>query len=76
MQDSIHNFAVNMDMISELSNEFIFENREVNNNGVNLSNKTFVITGSLIHYKNRNELVSAIESIGGKVSGSVSIKTS
>ena len=76
MQDSIHNFAVNMDMISKLSNEFIFENREVNNNGVNLSNKTFVITGSLIHYKNRNELVSAIESIGGKVSGSVSVKTS
>lgn len=41
-----------------------------------LSGKTFVITGSLSHYKNRNELISVIEGLGGKVSGSVSKKTS
>lgn len=41
----------------------------------NIRGKTFVITGSLNHYKNRDELVSVIESNGGKVAGSVSIKT-
>ncbi len=38
--------------------------------------KTFVITGSLEHFANRNELKTLIESLGGKVAGSVSSKTS
>ena len=62
--------------ISELMEEFVFHNAEKNTNNIDLSNKTFVITGSLTHYKNRDELVSVIESMGGKVSGSVSAKTS
>jgi DNA ligase (NAD+) len=33
---------------------------------------TFVITGDVHHYKNRNELKAYIESQGGKVTGSVS----
>ena len=37
--------------------------------------KTFVITGSLHHYENRDALKKAIEEAGGKVSGSVSAKT-
>lgn len=37
---------------------------------------TFVITGSLETYQNRNELKKAIESAGGKVAGSVSKNTS
>jgi len=41
-----------------------------------LENKVFVITGSLEHFRNRDELVELIESKGGKVSGSVSSKTS
>ena len=36
---------------------------------------TVVITGKLNHYKNRSELQTAIEKIGGKVVGSVSAKT-
>lgn len=40
-----------------------------------LSGMTFVITGSLNHYDNRDALVSVIEQNGGKVSGSVSAKT-
>lgn len=36
---------------------------------------TFVITGSLNHYANRDALVTVIEQNGGKVSGSVSAKT-
>lgn len=63
--------------IAELIGEFNF--RESDNNGnvkQVLEGKTFVITGSLKAYKNRDELVSVIERNGGKVSGSVSAKTS
>lgn len=37
--------------------------------------RTFVITGKLNHYKNRDELKTLIESLGGKVTGSVTSKT-
>ena len=37
--------------------------------------KTFVITGSLDHFENRNALKAVIEAGGGKVAGSVSSKT-
>ena len=37
---------------------------------------TFVVTGDVHHYKNRNELKAYIESQGGKVTGSVSKSTS
>ncbi len=76
MQNGIHNFVVNMDMISDLADEFTFEKVEEKSSGVDLSGKVFVITGSLVHYKNRDELVGVIESLGAKVSGSVSAKTS
>lgn len=67
----------NKDMFYELAEEFIFSSKKENGNiSVDLSGKVFVITGSLTHYKNRDELVSIIESMGGKVSGSVSAKTS
>lgn len=41
-----------------------------------LADKVFVITGSLNHYSNRNELKELIENLGGKVTGSVTGKTS
>ena len=37
--------------------------------------QTFVITGNVHHFANRNEIKEIIESRGGKVSGSVSAKT-
>ena len=40
-----------------------------------LEGKTFVITGSLNHFANRDELKKIIEDRGGKVAGSVSSKT-
>ena len=69
---------INRDMFYELIEKFIFAtNKKENDNiSVDFSEKIFVITGSLTHYKNRDELVSVIESMGGKVSGSVSTKTS
>lgn len=67
---------LHMSGIEALSEEFIFAKRECNSSKSDLSGKTFVITGSLNHYKNRDELVGVIESLGGKISGSVSSKTS
>ena len=68
---------INRNVFYELEEEFVFTNKKENDNvSVNLSGKTFVITGSLIHYKNRDELVGVIEGLNGKVSGSVSTKTS
>lgn len=40
-----------------------------------LSGKSFAITGSLEHFENRNQLKEKIESMGGKVTGSVTGKT-
>ena len=77
MNNSLHKWlSDNHIMMEELAKEFTFKKEKNNSSSVDLSGKTFVITGSLIHYKNRDELVSIIESMGGKVSGSVSTKTS
>lgn len=46
------------------------------NNTQPFKGMTFCITGKLSQFKNRNELVAWIENLGGKVSGSVSSKTS
>ena len=52
---------------------FIGENSANKDNG--LSGITFVITGSLTHFENRDSLKKELESRGAKVSGSVSAKT-
>ena len=49
---------------------------EENNEKQYLENLTFVITGSVHHFANRNELKNYIEKHGGKAAGSVSAKTS
>ncbi len=64
--------------ILELNNlmaELTIEKTEINTSNENVSGKTFVITGSLKSFENRNALKDIIEGLGGKVSGSVSAKT-
>ena len=63
--------------IFELSNEFTFENSQPVSNKASstLEGKTFVVTGSVNHYKNREELQKDIISHGGNVASSVSSKT-
>ena len=75
--NNIQKFAVTYaDKVFELSKEFAFKiPGESNHNQNILQGKTFVITGSLEKYSNRDELKSVIESYSGKVSGSVSAKT-
>lgn len=62
--------------ILQLSNEFTFETQKsiMSETTNELENKTFVITGSVNHYQNRNALKADIEAHGGKVVGSVSSK--
>lgn len=64
--------------IIQLANEFTFEkpNLILNEIPKTLQGKTFVVTGSVNHYKNRDELKADIVTHGGTVVGSVSSKTS
>lgn len=87
MNQSIHDWFNNKDnklIYNKLRKEVTFINTEnfdkhmnkpENNNYKNLSGMTFVITGSLNHFENRNMLKDLLESLDAKVSGSVSKKT-
>lgn len=50
--------------------------QEKQESNVNMDGLTFVITGKLHNYKNRDALIQVIESYGGKVVGSISKKVS
>ncbi len=65
---------VNAGITRRLLGELTFEEDEPKGNS--LEGLTFVITGSLDNYPNRDALKAEIESAGGKVSSSVSAKTS
>ncbi|EQB4341621.1 NAD-dependent DNA ligase LigA [Clostridium botulinum] len=54
--------------------EFEKENDKIKDN--KLKGKTFVITGDVHIFKNRNELKTRIEELGGKISSSISKNTS
>lgn len=79
MNESIYDWFYDVGNLAEfccLADIFNFVNTETTiSNSHSLNGKSFVITGSLIKYQNRDELVSIIEQLGGKVSGSVSKKT-
>lgn len=62
--------------ILQLANEFTFETQKsiMSETTNELENKTFVITGSVKHYQNRDALKADIEAHGGKVVGSISSK--
>ena len=65
------NIAVVDDLLTEVELDGSFEET-----GDKLAGMTFVITGSLETYPNRDALKEEIEANGGKVAGSVSAKTS
>lgn len=63
--------------IWELSKEFTFTTKEKTIlSNTSLNGKTFVITGSLHKFENRDKAKKAIEDCGGKVTGNVSKNTS
>jgi DNA ligase (NAD+) len=80
MHSALHNF--NYDIALALVTDFIVfnsievvENTTENNNNISLADMVFVVTGKLTHFKNRDELAAKIESLGGKVTSSVSKNT-
>ena len=66
--------AKNRAMIDDLLSEITFEAVEQTKQSA-ITGKTFVITGSVMHFPNRDAVKDYIESFGGKVAGSVSAKT-
>lgn len=65
----------NRDMIAKLLAEINIIKPEGETAARTLEGITFVITGSLGHFSNRNELKNIIEGMGGKVTGSVTGNT-
>lgn len=76
MNDSMVRYGIdNYNTVRNLAREMNFEKPQNVSISNNLSGLTFVITGSLNNFTNRDEAKEKIEAAGGKVSGSVSAKT-
>lgn len=71
-------FGRECNSVWELGKEFTFEMAKKvsldTSSKKDLTGQVFVITGSLKHFENRDALKEKIESLGGKVSGSISKK--
>lgn len=62
--------------VDDLLQEITLETVQTDSQAQDLSGLVFVITGSLEHFENRSALKETIENAGGKVTGSVTKKTS
>lgn len=77
MDESINVYLKdNVDMIENLSKYLNFNKTQNVNSSNLLKDKVFCITGKLEYFENRDKLKEEIENNGGKVSSSVSAKTS
>ena len=65
----------NQQIIANLLAEVTIEKPEENTDAQIFEGMNFVITGSVEHFANRNEVKAVIEARGGKVTGSVTSKT-
>lgn len=68
--DDFNNRRLYNELLAELKLQ-----KEVRDTSSPVAGKTFVITGSVSHFTNRDELKAFIETLGGKTTGSVSAKT-
>lgn len=78
LADNVYNYfnnTENLTLFNELLTELEVIKPEISADSEALKGMTFVITGSLNGYANRDELKKIIEDKGGKVAGSVSAKT-
>ena len=66
----------NNQMLDRLLDCLVIEREQAEAGEQPLAGKIFVITGSLTHFSNRKELAERIEAAGGKVTGSVTSRTS
>ena len=67
--------ADHVDRFQRLLKELTIPAEEETSDEQFFEGKNFVITGSVNHFANRNEVKELIESLGGKVTGSVTSKT-
>ena len=65
----------NVEQFKALLSELDLEKEQIDRSNDKVNGKVFVITGSLQHFENRDALKAKIESLGGKVTGSVTGKT-
>lgn len=72
--DYFHNDKA-MGQLENLLGELEIEKQEPVEGEQTLAGMSFVITGSLVHFENRNAMKEEIEKRGGKVTGSVTGKT-
>lgn len=68
--DDVNNRRLYNELLAELKLQ-----KEVRDTSSPVAGKTFVITGSVNHFTNRDKLKAFIETLGGKTTGSVSAKT-
>lgn len=64
-----------MEQLDDLLTELVIEEKPMQEGSQTLEGMSFVVTGSLTHFENRNALKEEIERRGGKVTGSVTGKT-
>lgn len=80
LNTNIHHWWVNNNwQMLDVAQEVRFKEEQTMNKpegSFPLLGKTFVVTGTVNHFKNRGELQKTIEDLGGKVAGSVSKNTS
>ena len=67
--------AENLEKIAHLKEILTIETPQIDESAQTLAGMSFVVTGSLNHYASRNDLKEVIEEKGGKVTGSVTGKT-
>ncbi len=75
---TIDSFIKNFYLLEELMEYLNIkkpEAKKTNNTSIDLTGKTFVVTGEFVNYKPRKKLEEVIESLGGKLASSVSKST-
>ena len=76
LNNNIHSWFADMcDIADKLASLMTFEAEEKQNADNSLDGKSFVVTGKVFRFKNRDEVKAEIEKRGGKVTGSVTKST-
>lgn len=76
LNNNIHSWFEDMSNIADyLASLMAFESEDNSKTNNSLNGKSFVVTGKVYKFKNRDEVKEAIEKFGGKVTGSVTKST-
>lgn len=70
-----NDFKYHCELMEQLIFKLVEDNKKDNVNNIDLNGNTYVITGSLNHFTNRDALKDLIESLNGKVGSGITSKT-